>query len=100
MLVNRNAVVKLCDFGISRTFTELKSDSESNAGTENYMSSKIDRTIRNDMWALGISLFEIVDGKNPFDDGESCGKFIKIKMWKPSIPTTISSDMQQLMLHL
>ncbi len=100
MLINKNGVIKLCDFGISRTFSELKSEFGGIGGTENYMPPTSEYTIRDDMWALGISLLEVSNGKNPFEDDESCGKFITIIMWKPSVPEMISDDMQQLILHL
>jgi len=95
-----NTAIKLCDFGISHTSSELKSNFELVGGTANYAPPERDLSIQDDMWALGISLYEVVDGKNPFADNHSYGKFIKVAQWQPSVLTTISNDMQQLIVHL
>jgi serine/threonine protein kinase len=100
MLINKDTLFKLCDFGISRNFDDMKVDSEGIAGTADYIPPRLGRAIQDDMWALGISLIEIINGEHPFAKWESHGKFIKILMWNPVVPTTISGDMQQLILHL
>jgi mitogen-activated protein kinase kinase len=100
MLINKNTVIKLCDFGISHTFSELKSNPEYIGGTANYTPPQRDLSVQDDMWSLGISLYEVVDGKNPFAFDDSYGKFITIMQWQPSILKEISPDMQQLILHL
>jgi serine/threonine protein kinase len=100
MLINKNAVVKLCDFGISRTFSERKVEEDRILGTANYMPLTLTHTIQDDMWALGISLLEIINGKNPFHDWNSYGQAFGILRWTPSVPTTISVDMHELILQL
>jgi serine/threonine protein kinase len=100
MLINENTVIKLCDFGISHTISELKSNLELVGGTANYAPPKRDLSIQDDMWALGISLYEVVDGKNPFAIEDSYGKFITIAQWQPLVLRTISNGMQQLIVHL
>ena len=58
--------------------------------------------IRADMWALGLSLLEIVVGKNPFAQMSSFQTMATIRSWSPTIPASpkISDDMKQLILHL
>lgn len=54
------------------------------------------------MWALGLSLFEIVAGKQPFSNMTSFQTMTTIRTWSPIIPQNpkISNDMKQLISHL
>jgi serine/threonine protein kinase len=58
--------------------------------------------IRADMWALGLSLFEIVAGKQPFANMSSFQTMMTIRTWTPSLPSNprISNDMKQLIISL
>ncbi len=111
LLINKNAFVKLCDFGISRSFTRLNlyfndlNDTDYSVlspllHTENYMPVRIKGVIQDDMWSFGITLLEVVSGSNPFGDWKSGGRFSALMSWKPCIPAIISDDMQQLILRL
>ncbi|CAF1261135.1 unnamed protein product [Adineta ricciae] len=110
MLVNKHSIFKLCDFGISRQMRISQSIGVGAVqGTEAYLPPELiggdsSQTygIRADMWALGLSLFEIVVGKNPFAQMGSFQTITTIRSWSPTIPTSpkISDDMKQLILHL
>jgi mitogen-activated protein kinase kinase len=100
MLINKNAVVKLCGFDIARTFSERKFEEDCILGTANYMPLTLTHNIQDDMWAFGISLLEIINGKNPFADWDSYGQAFGILRWVPSVPATISVDMHELILQL
>lgn len=54
------------------------------------------------MWALGLSLFEIIAGKQPFANMSSFQTMMTIRTWNPTIPSNpnISNDMKQLIIHL
>jgi hypothetical protein len=54
------------------------------------------------MWALGLSLFEIVAGKQPFANMSSFQTMMTIRSWTPAIPSNpkISNDMKQLITYL
>jgi amino acid transporter len=54
------------------------------------------------MWALGLSLFEIVVGKQPFEKMSSFQKMREILVWTPTIPLKpeISNDMEVLITSL
>jgi hypothetical protein len=54
------------------------------------------------MWALGLSLLEIVVGKQPFANMSSFQTMTTIRTWTPTIPTNpqISDDIKQLITYL
>jgi len=58
--------------------------------------------IQADMWALGLSLLEIVGGGQPFANMSSFQTMMTIRAWTPTIPTNpkISDDMKQLITYL
>jgi mitogen-activated protein kinase kinase len=101
MLINKNAMVKLCDFGICGDLSEIRSDVSLVEGTAAYLSPTPEYcAIQDDMWALGMSLLEIVSGKHPFASWTLHEIPIRILQWQPIVPMTISDDMQKLILHL
>ncbi|CAF3883610.1 unnamed protein product [Rotaria sp. Silwood2] len=100
MLINKNAIVKLCDFGICVDLSE-KLDFCTVAGTLEYLSPSPEPcAIHGDMWALGISLLEIVSGQHPFADWQRNDIPFKILEWIPTVPTMASIEIKQLILHL
>jgi serine/threonine protein kinase len=111
LLINKDAYVKLCDFGISRSFAQMDlycnnlNDAEYYQlspllHTENYMPPSIKGNIQDDMWSLGITLLEVVSGQNPFASWKSGGRLFKLRSWEPCIPEIICNNTQQLILHL
>lgn len=54
------------------------------------------------MWALGISLLEIVAGKHPFANMTSWQTLTAIRTWTANIPANpkISNDMKELITQL
>lgn len=93
-------MVKLCDFGVSRSWTELNSGAPLVAGTDLYMPPSRELNIQDDMWALGISMLELIDNENPFARLESTIVPLEIFHWKPAVPTIISIELQELLLRL
>ena len=111
LLINKDAYVKLCDFGISRSFAQMDrySNNLNDAEyyqlsplfcTKNYMPPRISGSIQDDMWSLGITLLEVVSGQNPFANWESGGRSIKLMSWEPCIPDIGSVNLQEVVLHL
>ncbi|UJR30330.1 hypothetical protein I4U23_017867 [Adineta vaga] len=109
MLVNKQSVFKLCDFGISRQMRISQSIAVGGVqGTDAYLPPELigdtSQTygIRADMWALGLSLFEIIAGTNPVVRKTSFETMTAIRSWVPIIPASpkISDDMNQLISHL
>ncbi|KAK7005684.1 STE/STE7 protein kinase [Favolaschia claudopus] len=68
VLLNREGVVKLCDFGVSGLL--IGSEAGTFTGTSFYMAPERivgqKYTIRSDVWSTGISLLELVQNRFPF----------------------------------
>ncbi|KAJ8509058.1 hypothetical protein ONZ45_g8724 [Pleurotus djamor] len=68
ILLSREGIVKLCDFGVSGEL--VNSMAGTFTGTSFYMAperiSGHDYTIRSDVWSLGISLLELAQNRFPF----------------------------------
>ncbi|CAF3309811.1 unnamed protein product [Rotaria sp. Silwood2] len=101
MLINKDAIVKLCDFGVSVDLNE-DSDSFFDGGTESYRPScpQSSPSIQDDMWSLGISLLEIINNQHPFHNECLNDLPFKLLKWKPEIPSRVSDEIQQLIRDL
>jgi len=71
VIITREGVAKIVDFGLARVVASLSStQSESISGTLPYMapeqilSEPVDQ--RTDLWALGVILVQMITGKHPF----------------------------------
>jgi serine/threonine protein kinase len=73
ILVTRDRVVKILDFGIARIGDSDMTQSGMVLGTPSYISpellkgAKVD--YRADMWAVGVILYEVLSGRRPFEAG-------------------------------
>ena len=70
ILVNTDGIIKLTDFGITKTLECTSDFSVSYVGTKNYMSpERIEGkpySYASDIWSLGLVIFELASGKFPF----------------------------------
>lgn len=96
--IDGTPLVKVLDFGISkiskvstRTGDQLLSHPDSLLGTPTYMAPEQLRTpgdvdARTDVWALGLILFELLTGKNPFAEPTAPEIFAAILSEKDAPP--------------
>ena len=74
--------LKICDFGLARLSSSVN-DCKTVCGTPQYMAPEVIRLMktlagydkRADMWSLGVTLFNLLSGENPF---EECGLYANI----------------------
>lgn len=71
ILINSDGLVKLTDFGISRTVENTTGFSETFVGTKSYMSPERffgrEYSFDSDLWSLGLVVYELAMGRFPYD---------------------------------
>ena len=74
LFLTQDKVVKIMDFGLAKMIEEVRRGSTVIGGTPSYMSpeqavgERVDH--RADLYSLGVTLFELVIGRVPFDKGD------------------------------
>jgi tetratricopeptide (TPR) repeat protein len=74
LFFTRDKVVKIMDFGLAKTIEEVRKNSTVIGGTPYYMAPEqaageaVDHRV--DLYALGVTLFELATGDLPFRDGD------------------------------
>jgi serine/threonine-protein kinase len=98
LMVDGRGLVKVMDFGIARTSgSERMTRQGGLVGTPEYMSPEqirgLDATIRSDVYALGILLYEMLTGRPPFRrDGEFDVMRAQVEQL-PDPPRTLRPDL-------
>jgi serine/threonine protein kinase/lipopolysaccharide biosynthesis regulator YciM len=106
IMVRRDSIVKVLDFGLAKLVEQSPSESSTAAiyqtqtgmmvGTPNYMSpeqvegGRIDA--RTDLFSLGSLLYECLTGKPPFEESSISKTFIRIINVDPPCPSTFNSQ--------
>ena len=74
LFLTTDRVVKIMDFGLAKVFEEMRGKTTVVSGTPYYMSPEQvlggDIDHRTDLYSLGVTLFELVTGRVPFDQGD------------------------------
>ena len=102
ILINKNGYLKLTDFGFAKQLENEKTYTL--CGTPEYLAPEI---ILNkghgkavDWWTLGILLYEMLVGIDPFSDDDPMKTYQKILKGKINFPKTIDKDAKSLIKHL
>jgi serine/threonine protein kinase len=102
ILINKNGYLKLTDFGFAKILENEKTYTL--CGTPEYLAPEI---ILNkghgkavDWWTLGILLYEMLVGIDPFSDDDPMKTYQKILKGKINFPKTIDKDAKSLIKHL
>lgn len=89
IFVCKDGMVKISDFGISYDLTEKHEPTKEVVGSVYYMAPELclgkSPTYQSDIYALGITLFELLAGETPFNEGNPAD--IAKAHLKKSIPT-------------
>ena len=101
-IYNKNGYLKLTDFGFAKQLENEKTYTL--CGTPEYLAPEI---ILNkghgkavDWWTLGILLYEMLVGIDPFSDDDPMKTYQKILKGKINFPKTINKDAKSLIKHL
>ena len=102
ILINKNGYLKLTDFGFAKYLDNEKTYTL--CGTPEYLAPEI---ILNkghgkavDWWTMGILLFEMIVGIDPFSDDDPMKTYQKIVKGKIHFPKDINKDAKSLIKHL
>lgn len=73
ILINSDGIVKLTDFGISRTLESYQNFSHTFVGSRSYMSPERitgnNYSFPSDIWSVGLVIYELATGEEPYGDG-------------------------------
>jgi serine/threonine protein kinase len=116
LLLDRNGTIKLLDMGLARLFADdtdnLTKRYEKNAvlGTADYLApeqatNSSDVDIRADIYSLGATMYYLLTGRGPFDDGTVTQKLIwhqtrppePIRNLRPEVPKDLETVINKMM---
>jgi tRNA A-37 threonylcarbamoyl transferase component Bud32 len=101
LFFTHSKVVKIMDFGLAKMVEEVRRAATVIGGTPYYMApeqsvgGQVDH--RADIYALGITLFELVTGRVPFDDGDVAYHH---RHTRPMDPREVVSDLPEALADL
>jgi eukaryotic-like serine/threonine-protein kinase len=102
-----SAIIKVLDFGISKALTGNSitlTQTQSLLGTPAYMSPEQMRSARNvdartDIWSLGTVLYEMLEGRRPFEAESFSEMCVKVAVDPPGVMTQTPPGLQQVVLR-
>ncbi|CAF1246220.1 unnamed protein product [Adineta ricciae] len=100
ILLNKDGDIKICDFGVTGDLSK-RSEYTVRTGDPLYRSPQRETcAIESDMWAFGMTLLEVINGKHPFAEPDPNNIAWMIDKWKPEFSTKISDDINDLVSSL
>ncbi|MCE9534319.1 MAG: serine/threonine protein kinase, partial [Planctomycetes bacterium] len=111
LLLDRSGCLKILDMGLARVFSETRSNLTSLfnegliLGTADFLSPEqaagvVDLDIRSDIYSLGATLYFLLTGKAPFEDGAVSQKLLWHRTLNPRPVTDIRPDVPPAMAAL
>jgi|GEM_PF-6701772 len=109
LILNREGLIKISDFGLARLAAWGNSSVNKNIlGTPHYLSPEIYQDVApsfaSDMWALGVTLYQLLTGQYPFVGPEPEAIKKQVLFLDPAPPETIRNkihpDLGKLVLQL
>ncbi|KAK9284932.1 hypothetical protein L1049_024113 [Liquidambar formosana] len=102
LLVDASGVVKLADFGMAKHLTGQAADL-SLKGSPYWMAPELmqavmqkdtssDLALAVDIWSLGCTIIEMLNGKPPWSEYEGAAAMFKVMRESPPIPESLSSE--------
>ena len=100
IVITKDGMAKITDFGIAKATTTSTINANSNSlGSVHYFSPEHARggytDEKSDIYSLGVVLYEMVTGKLPFDGDSAVGIAMKHLKEKPVPPKEISPDIPE-----
>lgn len=93
IFLNKNGIIKLGDFGISKCLDNTLDKVQTIIGTPYYLSPEIVQNLpysfKSDIWSLGVLLYEMVTLKMPFE--ANCVPVVYLKIVKGEYSPIINS---------
>lgn len=107
IMISENGEIKLADFGLVYDMKNSQEKSYTLKGTIRYLApeqlgyEQKRCSIQTDMWALGVTVIEVINEEHPCMGKCEIEQYIKIQNWKPEISIEIdSADISELILRL
>ncbi len=105
VFLNKNGIIKLGDFGISKCLEHTLEKVQTIVGTPYYLSPEIVQnkpySFKSDIWSLGILLYEVTSLKMPFDANSLPLLYVKIIRGNyATVPTSYSKELKYLINSL
>ena len=101
ILINKNGYLKLTDFGFAKI---VEGRTYTLCGTPEYLAPEVLLNKGHgkpvDWWTLGVLLYEMLVGIDPFNDDEPMGIYKKILKGKVKFPSNFNNYAQSLIKHL
>ena len=103
LLLNKRGDVKVTDFGVSRGLESSADSCNSYVGTLIYMApervpgghAKAEYTNKVDIWAVGITVFQMVTGKHPYQQHQAFLDYFQVVELSPSLDQEHDDDLRE-----